>query len=176
MWKSGRTLGVVCGGEFSSRSNMILLMSEATALAWAARSYSIAVSIAAWAWTKSRMARRIAGTRPISRNARSSVWRIVTRLRKSLGNKVEASMICHAHLRVVLCCISAGLMSLAGGAVLAADASKNETSEASPPYELGSGVRLWNSGFYLGGYGSSGDTARRHAGTGVRLSHSDLFL
>src|SRR5258706_4595673 len=122
------------------------------------------------------MARSIAGTRPISRNARSSVWRIVTRLRKSLGNKVEASMICHAHLRVVLCCISAGLMSLAGGAVLAADASKNETSEASPPYELGSGVRLWNSGFYLGGYGSIEYSAAKNAEPDFALSHADLFF
>ena len=85
-------------------------------------------------------------------------------------------MICHAHLRVVLCCISAGLMSLAGGAVLAADASKNETSEASPPYELGSGVRLWNSGFYLGGYGSAEYSAAKNAEPDFALSHADLFF
>src|SRR6267142_3780166 len=122
------------------------------------------------------MARSIAGTRPISRNARSSVWRIVTRLRDSLDDKVEASMICHAHLKTVLCCIAAGVMSLAGSVALATDASKNETKETTPPYELGSGMRLGNSGFYLGGYGSAEYSAAKSAEPDWSLSHADLFF
>jgi hypothetical protein len=85
-------------------------------------------------------------------------------------------MIRHIHLRAVFCCITAGLMSLAGGVALATDESKNETNEANPPYELGSGLRLGNSGFYLGGYGSAEYSAARNGKPDFALSHADLFF
>ncbi|HUD24402.1 MAG TPA: hypothetical protein VMQ45_01850 [Burkholderiaceae bacterium] len=85
-------------------------------------------------------------------------------------------MICQTHLRIVLGCITAGLMSLAGDAALATDESKNETKEPTPPYELGSGMRLGNSGFYLGGYGSAEYSAAKGAKPDVALSNADLFF
>jgi hypothetical protein len=81
-----------------------------------------------------------------------------------------------AYPRTVLCCLAAGLMSLASGACLAADESKNGTKEAAPQYELGSGLRLGNSGFYVGGYGSLEYSAAENAEPDFALSHADLFL
>lgn len=85
-------------------------------------------------------------------------------------------MICHVNPGFVLRCLTAGLMSLTGGVALAADESKNETTEATPPYELGRGLRLGNSGFYLGGYGSAEYSAAKYAEPDLSLSHADLFF
>jgi hypothetical protein len=84
-------------------------------------------------------------------------------------------MMYYAHPRIVICCFLAGLLSLASDAGLAADESKNETT-AAPPYELGSGLRLGNSGFYLGGYGSLEYSAAENAEPDFAVSHADLFL
>ena len=85
-------------------------------------------------------------------------------------------MMDYARPGIVVCCLVAGLLSLATGASLAADESKNETTEVAPPYQLGSGLRLGSSGLYVGGYGSLEYSAAEHGKPDLALSHADLFL
>jgi hypothetical protein len=85
-------------------------------------------------------------------------------------------MMIYARPRSVVCCLVTGLMALTSGAGLAADESKNETKEETPQYELGSGLRLGNSGIHVGGYGSLEYSASENAKPDFALSHADLFL
>lgn len=70
----------------------------------------------------------------------------------------------------------ASLLVLAAVPAWADDVSKNEAEQSGSPYELGNGLKLGDSGFTLGGYGSIEYSGLRSTQDTLAISHASLFV
>src|SRR5450830_1484558 len=80
-----------------------------------------------------------------------------------------------AHLKLFTSMLAMALLLLAGSAQAAPDNAEGST-DANSPYVLGQGLRLGNSGFTVGGYGSLQGQNVQNSNSRASLSHMSMFV
>jgi hypothetical protein len=81
-----------------------------------------------------------------------------------------------AYVRIFTSVLATGIFLAVGGPALASSANNEEAGDTTPPYELGHGLRLGESGFTLGGYTSAQYQDLRNSDSRTSLSHLSMFL